>query len=360
MGKTIAWMGLLLSILNALSAQDWLVTKEEFAKRGINYNALQLVNLSPQGDYLTATELVNDVKIKAKGVTQILHVFRCKDKKLDKVDSVQIPITQMVNSALSDTRNEVWITGDYGNRYVRVNLGDMKPEIVFDYHKGISGFKAQAFLFAYKGEFFSTGWFYDKDQYTLGDALAKLELSKGDKLKFVKKIDLDKLYNADASANVTTFYYVSGDLVYFNMIKPREKTTYLMAYKNQERIVVDQAYSLGAFIGTESRVFYTAKKEEKGPLQHFIKDLQTKKTWKIGEDNIPYTYPFMSVKGDVLVVVAISRNLNAIDAFFGDEKDNYRLKRFLKKEQAGPMKLSGNGKVYVLMRQDGLKYGEIK
>lgn len=360
MRKWTMWMLIIACGLCQLSAEDLFISKEDFAKQGIKYEALQPINLSPQGDYLTTLEVVEDVKLKAKGITQLLHVLYFKDKKLAKVDTVQIPVAQRMNAALSDARNEVLIIGNHGNRYVRVDLDQKKAEIVFDYQKGVAGFKAQAMLYAYKGEFFATGWFYDKDQYSQGDALAKLEMPKNGKAKFVKKVDLDKLYKEDPSSRVTNFYYVTGDILYYNMVKPQERTTYLMQYKNKEQIPVAKGFHLAQFLGTESRVFYSVRLEQKSPLQHFMKDLKTQKTWKIGYDNTIYTYPFMSAKGDILVVIVIDLELNAMNVFCGKEKDDFVLKRFLRNEPAGPMKVSDNGKFYMMMRQDGMKYGEIK
>jgi hypothetical protein len=133
-----------------------------------------------------------------------------------------------------------------------------------------------------------------------------------------------------------------------------------MVIKNRQIATIDQGYMLMIFVGTEDKVFYTVIYDEKpGTLKHFVRDIKSDKVWKVGKDNDPFTYPFLSEKGDILVVVSINTQFKTMNAYCGKDKDNYHLVKFLHNFPIGAMKLSPNGKVYLVMTPEGIRVGDI-
>lgn len=337
---------------------DFFVPAAEFSKMGVDYAKLEPVNLAYNGEYFVALEIVTDVKVKAEGVTRILRLFRFNGNKIAKVESAKIPITHRVNAAVSDRKPEVFIVGNYGTKIVRVDLTKMQVDVPFQFKKGEAGFKSQGFLFCANGAFYATGEFYDNEQYWTGDAVAKLEVNKDGKIKPILKYNTDEVFKSFKDGMVQAFYHVSGDQVFFNLIKPEERKTYLMLYKNKKITEIDKGELLNIFVGCENSVFYTVKNQNK--QQHFVKNLTTQKAWQIGTDNAEYTYPFMSDKGDILIVITITYSLKTLDAYYGKRQENYKLKRFLRRASLGPMKMSADGRTFMIMTKDGYQYGELK
>lgn len=240
------------------------ITAAELEKNGINYNLLDPINLSQDGDFFVACEKITDVKQKAEGYTRKLKILRFNNKKLEKVEEIRVPVTQWVNGAIGGgkRKNEVFVIGDFGNKILRIDLKAKDIQTLYQYQRGKAGFKAGPFLWSHQGIFYATGWAFDNQQYWKGDYLITFqENQKGE-------IDLANLANLA---------------------------------------------------------------------------------------NIPFTYPFLSEDGRVLVVVTLDNKHKTVSAYHGNEKDGYRLRKFIHNAQPGAMKLSANGKVFLHMHQQGIR-----
>lgn len=339
------------------------ITAEELKAQGINYDLLDPINLSQDGSCFVACERITNIKRKSEGYTRTLRVIRFKDKKLDKIDTIDIPVTDWINGAVGNgkRKDEVFIIGDYGNKILKVDLNTKQIQTLLQYEKSKPGFKAGPFLLCHKGDFYATGWAYDQEQICEGDYIVKLQEDKKGQIKLTPAtvgsvgVKLDSIYQEQEGYG-KVYFYISGTRFLYNWIYPKEKTTRLKLYsKGEETQVIDSGYMLVIFIGTENKVFYSVIKEAKGPLRHYLVDTKNGKRQQVGKDDDPFTYPFLSDKGDVLVVVALENQYQKVTAYVGKEKDGYALKKFLHRVDPGAMKLSGDGRTFLLMHKNGLR-----
>ena len=76
MNKTIIFFTIAIVISGQIVASDFFIKKEDIEKYGLIYNHLQPINLSPDGSYLVMSQAVEDIRLKAKGITRILRILR--------------------------------------------------------------------------------------------------------------------------------------------------------------------------------------------------------------------------------------------------------------------------------------------
>lgn len=347
---------LFLSLSFTLSAQMF-ITAEEVEKHGVIYRHLQPVNLSHDGKYLVTSEAVDDIKLKAKGVTRILRVLRFKDNKLEKIDSLELPIFHTVNLCVSDARDEMLVLGNYGTKLLKIDLKKMEMQTAFQLEKGKAGFKGGPFLLCHKGNFYATGWFYDEEQFWKGDYLAKMVFKKGEEVKFQKAVSLDGLYGKQ-DGRILLYHYAAPTQIYFNIAKDKERLTYLKVYRKKQEEIVDKGFQVRSVVGTEDWVFYSIQRKEKEPFEHCIKDFKTGEKFNIGDPKSYYAYPF--AKGDILIVIVVQPNVQTFDAYYGTAGNKFQFDMFLSMEEMGPMKVTKDGKIYMLMTRHGIKIGEVK
>jgi len=340
----------------------FLISKADLEKYDVDIKKLNPVNLAPDGSYFVAGEGVQDLEKRAQGFTRMLRVLRFSQKKLSKVDTILLPITQWVNAVVNDTKNEVLILGNQGTKILRVNLDTMQLETLWEHKKGKAGFKIGPSLLCDKGTYYATGWFYDEQQFWQGDFLVQLGIKEEKKgqfeVRFLKRVKLDDVFiNKEEEFN-KAHYYISGTELLYNIVKIKERKTHLMHYKNKQIHALDKGFLLDVFIGNAYKIFYSVVYDEKPEvLQHFVMDLKTKKKWKIGADNEYYTYPFLSPKGDKLLVCVLNERYKVLTVYIAKEKDNYHLDKLLHNVPIGPMHISADGNVYSLMTPQWLRIG---
>jgi len=353
-----------------LYGETFTISADEFKKHDVDLKRLDPINLGADGSYYAAVEGVQDVKKRAAGFTRALRIFRFKNKKLAKVDTLLLPITSWVNAVVNDTKDEILVLGNNGTKILRANLETLEVQTLWEHKKGKAGFKVGPSLLCDRGEYYATGWFYDEQQFWKGDYFAKIEIKdeentkakskskSGPEVKFIKRINLDTIFNRSEDEFNKAHYYTSGSQLLFNIVKVKERKTYLMHYKNQQITALDKGHILAVFISGESKAFYSVTYNEKpAVIQNFVMDLKTKKKWQIGKDNDFFIYPFMNKKGDRLIVCLMNEKYKVFSAYVGEEKNNYRLNKIFHNLPLGPMHLSPNGNVYSLMTAEGLRIG---
>ena len=340
----------------------FLISKADLEKNDVDIKKLNPVNLGADGSYFVAGEGVQDLEKRAQGFTRMLRVLRFPKKTLSKVDTVLLPITHWVNAVVNDTKNEVLILGNHGTKILRVNLDTMELQTLWEHKKGKSGFKIGPSLLCDKGVYYATGWFYDEQQFWQGDFLVQLGIKEEKKdqfeVRFLKRLKLDDIFiNKEEEFN-KAHYYISGTELLYNIVKTKERKTHLFHYKNKQIQTLDKGFLLDVFIGNSSKIFYSVVYEEKPEvLQHFVMDLKTKKKWKIGADNEYYTYPFLSPRGEKLLVCVLNERYKLLTVYVAKEKENYRMDKLLHNVTIGPMHISADGNVYSLMTPQWLRIG---
>lgn len=208
-------------------ANPYFISKKEISAKGMHYKSLEPINLSYDGKYFAALERVKNIKKKYKGITRILRIFRFENKKLVKVDALDIPIFHRSHATLGSKRNknELMIVGNHGTKYMKVDVEKMTLNTVFQHREGKAGFKGDSVIFSHGGKFYISGWRYDRKQYSKGNEVAYIKTSKRGKTRFVKKIDISNLFHKKylKIGYVQSFCYISGEHFLFNVVNPKKR-----------------------------------------------------------------------------------------------------------------------------------------
>ena len=343
------------------------VDAKELEKAGIDYTNFFPINLAHNGSYFVGSIRVTDLRSRVDGVCWKLGVVKFSGQKFAGVDIISLPVIHWVNGVVSDQRDEVCVLAEHGTKILQVDLAKQKVRTIWEHQEGKPGFKAGPFLGCHRGYYFGSGWFYNNEKFWKGDYLAKFYIRRkktdADKplFKTRKMIDLDWLYNRAVPGGFSkSHFYVSPGQIYFNVVKPAERKTHLFVYKDGKITPIDKGYMLNLFIGTPDRVYYRVIPEEKKKVaQHMVYDLKTGKRWKVAKDGAQFTYPFFTDDSQRLILVEVDRKYskNTMSAYSGQAKHNYKLYKFIHRQPIGPMKVSYDGKHYLLMLRNGLLVG---
>ena len=350
--KMVVFLAILcLLAINTASAQ-WVIKRQDFAEKKIAYIDFFPALLNQKGDVFIGYDIL-DLEHKVKGLVYALRVFKLNPDNTYQMKTIELPITFLVGLTFIDNERAMIIVGDYGTKILKVDLEQGKITTVFQYEKHKPGFRTEALVVGRYDRVFLSGYFYDKEQYAKGDYVVEMVLpkKKGQKVRFKKKINLDKIYQK-VKHIPKTFNLYSGDSAFFGFIMAEKKQSVLYHYSKGKFIEVDTGLLFGSFAGTDDRVFYLVRKDKNNRFS-YIKDTKTNKVWKIGKDNMPYSYPFISNQAETLVIASVNPFNQTMQTYYARESEDYELKP-LKNLPIGPMKLSGDGEIYLHMSQDGV------
>ena len=140
--KNILLVGFSFVLASSLYAGEFIVKKSELQEKDVDYETMHPINLARDGSYFVGVEMIKDLETRAKGFTRALKVIRFENKKLSKVDTIEIPVTQWVNAVVNDKKDEVCVIGNYGTKIVRANLNTLQVDVLWEHKKGKEGFKA--------------------------------------------------------------------------------------------------------------------------------------------------------------------------------------------------------------------------
>lgn len=361
-------MCLFLFFLPEQPQAQWTITRADLERNNIDFFQFKPAVISHKGDMFIGYEFM-DFENRKKGLVYGLRVFRFKAEGKFTVDTILLPITFFVSIALTDKDQSAIVVGNYGTKILKVNLKTSKVDTIFQYTPGKPGFRTENLVIGWDNKVYLSGYFYDKDQYAKNDAVVELNHSapKAENI-FTQTTNLTQAYK-EIGGQPHIMYITSGNVIYFAFSKPvsslsedeKKKGNNMILYcwnkgKLQE---IDRGTAIGNFAGTTDRVYYSIFKDRKNRFT-YIKNLNDNKVWEIGQRGISYTYPFISTDSKTVVFCTVSVLDQRMNVYFAREQDNFKFKQLLQEVTIGPMKLSGDGKIYLVMSPDTIQVDTVK
>lgn len=362
---------LFLSVLwlvpEAIQAQQWSVTRSDLDRYAIDFFQFKPALFSTKGDMFIGYEFM-DFESRKKGLVYGLRVFRFKPEGKFTIDTIPLPISFVVSMALTENDQTAIVVGNYGSKILKVNLRTSKVDTIFQFTPGKPGFRTENLVISWAGKVYLSGYFYDKEQYCLNEAIVELRYAdpKPENL-FYQTTNLTEVHK-QIGGQPHIMYIVNGDVVYFAYTKPPRKLTteekkagnnmYLYCWNKDKLIEIDRGTAVGNFAGTPDRVYYSIIKDRK-TRGTYVKKLTDRKVWAIGEKDVPYTYPFISNDGKLVIFCTVSVLDQRMNVYFAKEQENFKTQQMIQETSVGPMKLSGDGKMYLLMTPDEIKVGPV-
>ena len=352
LSKKICFIFILIFCVQNLFADKWFISRKDLENQGINYKTLFNAILSEKDQFVLAYSTLSK-EDKAQGNVYALHKLSLeKDGKIT-VTSVKLPIFFFGGIALTDKGRTAVVVGNYGTKILRVSTKSLKFQTIYEYKKGTSGFKTNVFTVGHRGRIFLDGYFYDEEQFSQGDYIVELVVDRKEKtVDFAKKIELKKLYRRlNGHPKVLNLY--SGDVAYLSIPNAAEKQTYLHYYNKGKTELIDKGLLIGSFAGAHHRLFYTILRDKK-TRRSYVKDLKSKKVWEIGKPQVPYTYPFISKDGKVIMICTVDIREQRMSVYAARESEDYKLVSLLDDVSVGPFKLSDSGAHYLYYHNKGI------
>lgn len=283
---TLCFICIFLFFFGGKVSADFFVSSLELNNLGINYKHMKPISLSKDGKYFLIFESVHDHALKAKKITQSLKILTIENETIGAVERIDLPIVNIVNAVVNDLKNEVVIIADYGNKIVRFNFDTLRLDILFHYKKGVAGFKSGPTLICSNGQYYTTGWFYDKNHFWKGDYLVRLDIENNTIKKFTKAFNIGELFFVK-NGFIKQFCYAGGKQIYFTFVSPKENRTTLMsldAKKVSKKL--DKGIIIVGLSGTHEHVFYAINKPSKKLIENYVLEVQ-------GERNMFYQITFI-------------------------------------------------------------------
>jgi len=337
---------------------------QELARGGISTNSFKILGFSRDNQKLFAIEKVNDIRRLAKGSAFYLRVMDVRlDLRISTINTYLLPVREIDGIAFSDDGRKVLISGDYGTRFLELNVPTRAIRTIFQRQKGQAGFRSQTILVYRKGQFISEGYRYDDQGYYLNTAVVKLDLAHANSPSLFQETwnvtQTEKKLGPrmrEFLATATTAYLIP---------KPASKEYTLWYYNNGALTQVDKGPEFGGWAGTEDRLLYTV---DRGDKDHkirsvILKDFQSGKSWTLSESTALYTYPYLADEGRLAIVSLfdVIDKKPVISFFYAREHHGFTIKPIpeLQKMPLGIFRPSDDGQFYIFQNQKGITLGRI-
>ena len=357
LSRNLCYLFVIALFMQTLVANDWSISRKELEQQGIDYKTLFNAILSENHKFVLAYSTLNK-EDKAKGFVYALHKFTLEEDGKIAVHTKKLPIFFFGGIALTDRGKTAIIVGNYGTKILRVSTKSLKYKTIYKYEKGVPGYKANVFTVGNRSKVFLDGYFYDENQISQGDYIVEFVTNRKEKtVDFEKKINLKELYRKLGGLPKVLNLY-SGDIAYISVPNYKEKQTYLHYYNKGKTELIDKGLLVGAFAGAHHRLFYTILRDKK-TRKSYVKDLKTKKVWNIGKPQVPYTYPFISKNGKVIMICTVDIKEQRMTVYVGHEQTDYKLRTLLDDVSVGPFKLSNSGNHYLYYNNKGISVKKI-
>jgi hypothetical protein len=284
--------------------------------------------------------------LRKAGNMYAIHVLKLdlSSNSMSSWKTAYLNVNKLEQVLLSDKGDKLLAIGDTGTKIFTLDTNSMEVTTTFKHEKGKPGFRSQPIGAYSGGYFYLQGYFYDAEQYSQGNCMAKVDISKTGVNAFEKAIDLDDLYKK-LNGLVGSVYMVSPNLCYFHVI--RKDANYLVLYKDGQVKDIDHGYNITDIAGTSERVVYDVIKTDKGNDEVKLFDLKTGKTISFG---VYMPYSFLSHSNSKVAIISkLNYSQVKMSFYYAKEDEKFQVKPLFENVAPGSFKLSGDGTIYAYL-----------
>ena len=331
-------------VYNGTASAKIKLDNQALSDYGINLSEFRISILSYKGDMLVGIERVEDLELRKEGKIYKLHILKVdvKNQIVRSCNSAYVDLNSLEQLVLSDNGDKLLIMGNKGTRFLMLDTISMKLKDIFSCEKGKPGFRGESIGMYFNDAFYVKGYFYDKDQYSEGDYIAKLDPDKTGLAAFEKTFNIGDLMLDLGSVN--TFYLLAPDIGFFTVRKLEGE--FLVAYYKGKVIELDSGRAITDMAGSPSRVVYSVMRS-KTTSETILLDLDTNKTWNFGR-SLPYSF-IAHNNGKTVVLAEANYSDIKMNFSYAREEDSFKIKPLLENVEPGSFKLSGDGNVFAYL-----------
>jgi hypothetical protein len=330
---------------------------------GIDWGSLSLLAVSPEGSRFVLQDASVTVEEIQAGNGRILWSVMAQDNAL-RLLGIPLPVTSMQQVVFLD-EDRVLVAGNNGAKLLRVDLANGERCVLLEPVAGQPGFRAGPRASRFQGLVYTEGYFHDALQRMSRSSIARYEESGGASM-LVHAATLDALYASVASmfGSLRADLIVGPELAYFLVQQPGAAGHSLVAFRQGEFLLVDQAVLPGGIAASGDRVVYFRIGRE-SPLA-VSKDLATGEQCSL--DVGDYTYPYLEDQGRLAVLSRIDWANGRMDFLAAELSGGGgggaglsppKLVPILRGVGIGALRVSEDGRSFVYLGASGLRPGSV-
>lgn len=368
--------------LTTANATTIRITQPKLKALKISIMRFGIMNISQNGNVVTAYEKVSDTKMKQKGTVYKLWVFDFSGKTRDsvKISEVLLPCTALQNAALTHDGKTCLITAERGSKFIKVDIPTKKATVLFEHKKGHEGFRCDTGVIQTypDGKIGASGYFYDKKDQIICKAIAYVDPTKTGYSIFKKAFDTTKFESVIGNNADYVEWVDAGRCFWVGKIKKsteqykfKEGNKVLCYYDRGKTTILDEAPYFIHFSAGKDRIIYTvsdkALERKEGEFQNYenpktyVIDINKKRV-QVNQNDRLYQYLTMSKNGSTAIMSDLSLKSTTVSYYYGKDVNNFKMRPIHEQARVSlnQLRLSEYGNAYVTWDGFQITWGELK
>lgn len=328
----------------------------ELRRAGVDLYTFQPITFSARGRLLVAHEKA-PLEDKKKGVTYKLWVLRlASDGRLESIRALPLSIPSLEQAALTPDERGLVIITRAGATYLLVDLETGEVHTLMEHRPGQPGFRAHpTVLWSFQGQLYTTGYYYDEEDYAGKTHIARLDLSRRGVDAFIRGPEVESLERS--IADLQFLNYNSPRLGFFGARRGDDIALY--RWQGGELVEIDRAPTYPALWGAASRMVYSARRP--GGFDLVVYDADLDRRWKLDHTETPYRYLFLSADGSTAVACQFELKRGRMDVYYAKDRDDFKLQPVegMQGVGIGWLRVASDGRFLSLYNESGLTIAEL-
>ncbi len=373
--------------LTTANATTIRITQPKLKALKISILRFGIMNISQNGNIVTAYEKVSDTKMKQKGTVYKLWVFDFSGKTRDsvKISEVLLPCTALQNAALTHDGKTCLITAERGSKFIKVDIPTKKATVLFEHKKGQEGFRCDTGVIQTypDGKIGASGYFYDKKDQIICKAIAYVDPTKTGYSIFQKTFDTTKFENVIGNNADYVEWVDAGKCFWVGKMKKsndpkiaekykfKEGNKVLCYYDRGKTTILDEAPYFIHFSAGKDKIIYTvsekALERKEGEFttyanpKTYVIDINKKRV-QVNQNDRLYQYLTMSKNGSTAIMSDLSLKSTTVSYYYGKAVNNFQMRPIHEQARVSlnQLRLSEYGNAYVTWDGFQITWGELK
>jgi hypothetical protein len=337
------------------------LTTAELKKMGINPKLLVMAHVASDTSISVGSEVETRTQEIAAHRLYKLHIFKLDwTKHRATHESLSLPLKASIQTTLTPDGKTLVCVGNDGSELLAVDLSHKTWRSIFKHENGKPGFHVSPLrMWSDRDGVFTRGFYYDKDIYSQGKCVVKIDPA-GSGLSAISKVrDIEPLL-----AKVP-FYgsciWQSASEAYFSVPR-KDKKVDVLAYQGDDSnlAVVGQTSRVDSMAVGQGRLLYGAREaDNSGHL--YLYDATTRKQQVLGDGHSNYTYLYMSRDGQTILTSVLAAGNRRMTTYYGHEADGYALHPMpaMSDISPGTIRMAPSGEAITFFTNEGLMFRKV-
>ncbi len=363
------------------------VTQPKLTALNISVVRFGIVNISQNGNIVTAYEKVADTKLKQKGTVYKLWVFDFSGKTREsvKISEILLPCTALQNAALTHDGKTCIVTAERGSKFIKVDIPNKKATVIFEHTPGKQGFRCDTGVIQTypDGKIGASGYFYDEKAQIKAKYIAYIDPNKTGYDIFTPAYNTTRFENAIGNNADYVEWVDAGKCFWVGRLKKsgnpeidkkyefNENNKVLCYWDKGKTTILDEAPYFLHYSAGKDRIIYTVAQKaldrKEGELTQYqgVATYVTstdKKKVKVNPNDRLYQYLTMAKGGSTAIMSDLNLKTTTVSYFYGKSVNGFKMRPIREQTRVAlnQLRLSEDGSAYVTWDGFQITWGELQ